>query len=148
MSAELEKQYEGCRLMAYPDPGTGGVPWTIGYGHTKGVKQGDTCTQMQADAWLIEDIAWAVRAVSLAERVPLTDNEQEALVDFVFNVGATAFNASTLLRKLNAGDYEGASNEFARWNLAGGKVLSGLVKRRAAETALFKEDIPPCTLPT
>lgn len=142
MDDSLEKKYEGCKLIAYPDPGTGNTPWTIGYGHTKGVKQHDTCTQAQADQWLIEDIQFAVDAVGHLVTAPINDNQQSALVDLVFNIGVGNFAGSTLLKKLNAEDYNGASNEFVKWDMAGGHVMMGLLSRRKDETTMFNT---PCT---
>ena len=130
----LIKKFEGCELTAYKC--AAGV-WTIGYGHTKGVKQGDTCTQAEADAFLEADVAWVLTAVERTVKVPLTGNQRAAINSFIFNCGATAFRTSTMLRKLNAGDYKGAANEFPRWNKAGGKVIKGLVRRRAKEKKLF-----------
>lgn len=131
---ELTKRFEGCRLVAYQD--TRGV-WTIGYGHTSGVHAGMTCTQAQAEQWLLEDIQYAVNAVKHYVTVALTQGEFDALVDFVFNVGVRAFAGSTLLRKLNAGDYAGAAHEFKRWDMAGGKHVAGLLRRRVAEENEF-----------
>ena len=138
MNTEIEKEFEGCRFEAYPDPGTGGVPWTIGYGHTKGVSQGDTCTQDQADEWLIDDLHDALQFVGEAVTVPLTDNQLSALVDFVFNVGGRNFASSTLLRLLNEGKYDEAAAQLTLWNHASGHVLAGLTKRRGAEVEVFK----------
>ena len=139
----LIKQFEGCRLTAYPDPGTGGEPWTIGYGATlidgKPVRRGKTITQAEADALLTEDIerhADPVRALLAGMRT--TQNQFDALVSFAFNVGVGALKGSTLLRKHMAGDYAGAAAEFARWNKANGRVLAGLTRRRAAEAALYR----------
>jgi lysozyme len=131
---ELTKEFEGCRLVAYRD--SVGVP-TIGYGHTDGVKMGMTCTQDQADGWLMQDIQGAVYVVNKVVHVPLTQNQFDALVDFVFNLGSGNFQSSSLLRYLNAGDYDAASNEFPKWNHAGGVVVDGLTRRRLAEQALF-----------
>ena len=130
----LTEQFEGCELTAYKD--SGGV-WTIGYGHTEGVTQGMTCTQEQADAWLLSDIQWAVSVVQGAVSVTLTQGEFNALVDFVFNVGSANFQSSTLLRDLNAGDYALAALQFERWDLAGGTVVAGLLRRRRAEENEF-----------
>ena len=135
----LTEQFEGCKLTAYPDPGTGGAPWTIGYGHTGAeVHQGMTITQEQAEEFLMQDVQKAVQTVNLKVHTDLTQNEFESLVDFVFNVGAGNFAGSTLLRKINAGDMEGAALEFEKWTHADGKVMAGLVRRRQAETDLFK----------
>ena len=136
MNTEIEKEFEGCRFTAYKD--SVGV-WTIGYGHTKDVQPGDTCTQDEADEFLIDDLHDALASVQNNVTVPLTDDELSALVDFVFNVGGTNFAHSTLLRLLNAGDYEGAAQQFGRWNHAGAMVLAGLTRRRAAEAAMFEQ---------
>lgn len=134
----LIKQFEGCRLNAYPDPATGGAPWTIGYGHTgNDVRPGMVWTQVQADSALISDLAQCERAISRLVKVTLTQNQFDAIVSFVFNVGSGNLQSSTLLRKLNSGDYRGAAEEFPRWNKAAGKVMAGLTKRRAAERELF-----------
>lgn len=131
----LTEQFEGCRLVAYPDQG--GVP-TIGYGHTFNVSLGDTCTQEQAEAWLQEDIGAAVDVVNRFVKVPLTQGEFDALVDFEFNLGAKSLRDSTLLRLLNAGNYAGASEQFERWDKCNGQVVAGLLRRRLAEEAEFK----------
>lgn len=133
----LIKQFEGLKLAAYPDPGTGGEPYTIGYGHTGGVKRTDTCTLAQASAWLQGDVQGAVRALADMIAVPVTQGQFDACVSLAYNIGISAFRGSTLLRLLNASRYQAAADEFTRWNRAGGKVLPGLVKRRAAERALF-----------
>jgi len=135
---DLIKEHEGCVLTAYPDPGSGGDPWTIGYGHTQGVKRGQMITREEADAFLREDVHLAEQCVNRSTDVPLTQEQFDALVSFVFNVGCKAFQGSTLLRKLNSGDYSGASEEFKRWNKAAGRVLPGLTKRRLAEAELFR----------
>lgn len=131
---QLTEKFEGCRFQAYYD--STGVA-TIGYGHTAGVAIGQTCTQAQAAAWLIEDVAVAETAVNQMVHVALNQNEFDALVDFVFNLGAGNFEQSTMLRKLNAGDYPGAALEFAKWDRAGGVEMAGLLRRRQAEAAEF-----------
>lgn len=133
----LLREFEGLRLEAYPDPASGGAPWTIGYGHTRGVQPGDKITRDQAEAYLEQDAAEAEAAVRSLIAVPLTQNQCDALVSFVFNVGAGALQRSTLLRKLNAGDFSGAADEFLRWNNAAGQRMPGLTRRRQAERALF-----------
>lgn len=132
----LTKSFESCRLTAYPD--SKGVP-TIGWGHTRGVKLGDTCTQEQADAWLLDDIQEAVNIVNRLVHVPLTQHQFDALCDFTFNAGSGNFAGSTMLRKLNTGDYVGAASEFQRWDMCGNIHLAGLTRRRAAETLLFNQ---------
>lgn len=130
----LTEQFEGCRLMAYQDQI--GVP-TIGYGHTQGVRLGHSCTQEQAEVWLLNDLKYAEDAVNRLVRVFLYQNQFDSLVDLVFNVGVGNFHGSTLLRLLNAGDFSAASLEFEKWNKAGGIVRDGLTRRRLAEKDLF-----------
>lgn len=131
---ELIKKYEGCRLTAYKCPAN---VWTIGYGHTKGVKSGMKITKAQAEAYLKQDLVTYENAVSKYVKVPISQNQFDALVSFSFNCGTGALRTSTLLSKLNKRDYNGAANEFLRWNKANGKVLNGLVRRRTEERALF-----------
>ena len=114
----------------------------VPYGHTgtnvqgQALQESDTVTQEQAMQLLNEDILWAEKAVN-KQSLELSQNQFDALVSFVFNVGANAFAHSTLLKKLKAGDFEGAADEFLRWNKAGGKVLRGLTVRRETERKLF-----------
>lgn len=131
------KKHEGLRLKAYPDPASGGVPWTIGWGHTRNVHKGDTCTEAEAEHFIDEDMGDAFACIDHSVTVPLDYRQRDALCSFVFNVGCGAFQKSTLLRLLNAGDYTGAAAQFPRWNKAAGKVMPGLVKRRGEERALF-----------
>jgi len=134
----LTEQFEGCRLTAYPDPGTGGDPWTIGYGHTgSDVHVGLTITQEQAEELLMKDVQKAANDVKAKVTTDITQEEFDALVDFVFNCGAGNFNGSTLLKKINAGDMEGASHEFEKWDMAAGKHMAGLLRRRHAEAQEF-----------
>lgn len=135
---DLIKQFEGLSLTAYPDPGTGGEPWTIGYGHTGGVKKGQTITESRAEELLREDVRRFEVAVDRLVKVPLTQAQFDALLSFAFNLGAGNLGSSTLLRLLNAGDYAGAAAQFERWVNAAGKIMPGLVRRRAAERALFE----------
>jgi len=128
------KEFEGLRLQAYKCPAD---RWTIGYGHTAGVSANDVITEAQATSLLCQDVAESERAVNHYVHGPLTQNQFDALVSFVFNLGVGNFRTSTLLKKLNAGDNDGAAQEFGRWIHAGGKALPGLVRRRAAERALF-----------
>lgn len=130
----LIQGFEACSLQAYQ---CSARVWTIGYGHTSGVKPGDRITVAQAEAWLAEDIAAAEKAVNTLVTVPLSQGQFDALCSFVFNVGRSAFASSTLLKKLNAGDIHGAADEFLRWVHAGPKALKGLKRRRAEERALF-----------
>jgi lysozyme len=145
----LIKHFEGLRLSAYDD-GVG--IWTVGYGHTAGVKRGQTITEAEAEAFLRDDLAGAEAAVTKLAKTPLNQNEFDALVSFVFNCGAAAFAGSTLLRQLNGGDKSAVPEELARWNHAAGRVMAGLTKRRAAEAALWStpvaqmEQSPPSSL--
>lgn len=130
----LTEKFEGLRLQAYQD--IVGV-WTNGYGNTHNVVPGSTITLDQAISDLRDNIAGAEYVVNRVVTVPLKQGQFDALVDFVFNLGAGNFQSSTLLRKLNAKDYAGAAAEFNKWNHAGGKVVAGLTARRQAETDLF-----------
>ena len=135
----LIKQFEGCKLTAYQD--SVGV-WTIGYGWTqpvdgKPIRAGMTIKQETADRLLKTGLVSYERDVSRLVKVGLTQGQFDALVSFTYNLGSRSLSTSTLLRKLNAGDYAGAADEFLRWNKAGGKVLNGLTRRREAERALF-----------
>jgi lysozyme len=134
----LIQNFEGCRLRAYQDAAG---KWTIGYGHTFGVYPGLVITESQADAFLQTDVQNTATLVEKYITVPVNQNQFDALVSFTYNVGIVRFAGSTLLVKLNMGDYDGAAQEFARWNEAGGIVLDGLVHRRAAERTLFLSPI-------
>lgn len=137
----LVQEFEGCKLEAYPDPGTGGEPFTIGWGSTgPDIGPGTVWTQEEADARFLDDLTKFGDGVDRLVRVPLTDNQFAALVSFAYNVGLGALAGSTLLRKLNAGDYQGAADQLPRWNKGGGRVLPGLVRRRARERELFLSD--------
>jgi len=137
---ETIKRFEGCRLTAYPDPGTGGDPWTIGWGATgPGIRKGVVWTQDQADERLRSDVAaFAERVAALLKTAPTTQGQFDALVSLAYNIGAGALKESTLLRMHMDGDYQGAAGQFIRWNKAGGKVLDGLTKRRIAESRLYQ----------
>ncbi|ELN9580822.1 lysozyme [Enterobacter kobei] len=135
----LIKQFEGCKLTAYQD--SVGV-WTIGYGWTqpvdgKPIRAGMTIKQETAERLLKTGLVSYESDVSRLVKVGLTQGQFDALVSFTYNLGSKSLSTSTLLRKLNAGDYAGAADEFLRWNKAGGKVLNGLTRRREAERALF-----------
>jgi lysozyme len=132
---ELIRHFEGCRFDAYLCPA--GV-WTIGYGHTADVKEGDSIDQEAAEAFLIEDLETFEQAVTRLVEVPLTQQQFDALVSWTFNLGAGNLAESTLLRKLNNYQYVEVPEQMMRWVRAGGKVLDGLVRRRAAEAALFQ----------
>lgn len=151
------KGFEGLRLAAYPDPATGGEPWTIGYGRAHGVQPGDTITREQAEEFLQADLADCDDAINACVNVPLTDGQRWALRSFTLNLGAGALKDSTLLRFLNAGDYQAAADQFPRWIFANKKPMPGLISRRTAERSMFLEGlegspathapIPPETAP-
>ena len=130
----LIKHFEGCELEAYKCPA--GV-WTIGYGHIKGVQQGDVITEQQADDMLVEELEEYDNYLHNLVNCPLNQNQFDALVSWVYNLGSSNLQASTLLKVLNAGDYAGVPAQMLRWNKAGGKVLEGLTRRRQAEADLF-----------
>lgn len=131
---KLTKEFEGCKLKAYRD---GGGVLTIGYGHTTGVHPDDVITMERADEYLRLDLQYAEGVVSQYVNLPLNQNQFDALVDFVFNLGIGQFMRSTLLAKLNHGDFAGAPAEFIRWNKDNGKVEPGLTRRCKARTVLF-----------
>lgn len=128
------KAREGLRLSPYPDA----AGYSIGYGHYLGTKPvPSSITAAQAEQYLLADARSAAIAVTNGVRVPINQNQFDALVSFVYNIGADAFRNSTLLQKLNAGDISGAANEFGRWVYVQGHVSDGLVRRRALERELF-----------
>ncbi len=130
----LIKKFEGCELEAYKC--SAGV-WTIGYGHTKDVVEGMTITQEQAEEMLVEELHEYEKYVNESTTVALSQNQFDALVSWVYNLGPANLKASTMLKVLNSGKYEDVPAQIKRWNKAGGKVLEGLVRRRAAEACLF-----------
>lgn len=133
----LTQGFEGCRLTPYQD--VKGV-WTDGYGNTHGViPNGPDISQAKADADLLSNVQGAVYAVNHYVAIRLSQREFDALVDFVFNCGAPAFANSTMLVKLNRGDMVGAANEFERWDMADGKHVAGLLRRRKAEETMFRD---------
>lgn len=138
-AVNIIKKWEGLKLEAYPDPATGGAPWTIGYGATgPGIVKGVRWTQRQAEDRLAIDIDRFMKGVRSVVKGKVRDTELAAMTSLAYNIGVSAFKSSTLLRKFNAGDKEGAANQFPRWNKAGGKVMRGLTNRRLDEQALFR----------
>ncbi len=131
---DLIKHFEGCELKAYKCPA--GV-WTIGYGHIKGVQEGDVITEQQAHEMLVEELDEYENYINTLVTVPLNQNQYDALVSWVYNLGSSNLNSSTLLRVLNTGNYAEVPEQIMRWNKAGGKVLEGLTRRRQAEADLF-----------
>lgn len=139
IAAKLVAEFEGFRDAPYLCPAN---VWTIGYGTTRIQGHPVTAhtpqiTEAQAEALLHDDLAQSARDVDRLCRMPITANQRAALVSFVYNLGAGALGQSTLLRILKSGDYAGAAAQFDAWVMAGGKKLNGLVRRRAAEKALF-----------
>ncbi len=141
----LIREFEGCARLrsdgfveAYPDPGTGAAPWTIGWGATgPGIGPGTVWSRTECDARLASDVARHAQDVALAIGTAATTQSQfDAMTSFHFNTGA--IERSTLLKRHISGDYESAAREFARWNRAGGRILKGLVRRRAAEERLYR----------
>ncbi len=133
------KKFEGCVLTAYPDPGSkDGHPWTIGVGATgPDIKPGVTWTQKQADDRLREDLVKYEAAVNRLVQVPLTQGQFDCLADFAFNVGIRALETSTLLKKLNAGEYDKVPEQLLKWRFNDGKEMPGLVKRRKREVEMW-----------
>lgn len=142
---DLIKEFEGFVGHWYPDPATGAEPYTCCYGHTDAAglpryKDDKTrkFTEEQGEAILKADLIAVENTVLKAVKVPLTPNQFGALVSFTYNVGGGNLRKSTLLKKVNLGDFAGAGNEFAKWNKAAGKVMAGLTRRRQAEALLFR----------
>jgi|TARA_B110000977_G_C10938413_1_gene439860 lysozyme len=131
----LIKKFEGCELEAYKC--AAGV-WTIGYGSTKGVKEGDTLTEEETDNLLLHEMDEYEGYVLEAVEMPLSQHQFDAIVSWTFNLGPSNLKASTMLKVLNKGNYEDVPAQIKRWNKAGGKVLEGLIRRREAEALLFE----------
>ena len=134
LAMPIIKHFEGLRLDAYLCPS--GVP-TIGYGHTQGVKLGDTINLEEANSLLENDLKALQKVMSKVVKVQVTQGEFIALMSFVYNLGIGNFRRSSLLRLLNGGDKKGAAKEFPKWSMANGKVLAGLKKRRVTEERVF-----------
>tara|TARA_R100000234_G_C5003503_1_gene181490 strand:+ start:2996 stop:3439 length:444 start_codon:yes stop_codon:yes gene_type:complete len=132
----LIKKFEGCELEAYQD--SVGV-WTIGYGHTKDVKEGDKINQDEAEHLLEEEMPEYEGYINDMVEVSLEQCQFDALVSWVYNLGPTNLSSSTLLKVLNEGEYDEVPFQIKRWNKAGGKVLEGLTRRREAEALLFQD---------
>ena len=131
----LIQKFEGCELEAYQC--SAGV-WTIGYGHTKDVVEGMTITKEQAEQMLVDELHEYENYINEYVTVALSQNQFDALVSWVYNLGPANLKASTMLKVLNSGKYEDVPAQMKRWNKAGGKVLEGLIRRREAEACLFK----------
>lgn len=138
VATTLIHKWEGCKLTAYPDPATGGDPWTIGYGATGlNIQQGTVWTQAQADTDLSNRLTTLISRMASYIHVPVNDNQLGAMASLAYNIGFTAWSQSTLLKKLNSGDVQGAADQFLVWNRAAGQVMAGLENRRKDERATF-----------
>ena len=135
---ELIKYFEGFEDTAYLCPAN---VWTIGYGRTRNVKEGDRITEAQAERDLLEELEEFKHQVLHSVKVELTQNELDALTSWTYNLGVGNLNSSTLLKKLNAGSKDEVPAEMLRWNKAGGEVLAGLTKRREAEAELWAKEV-------
>ena len=135
---ELIKYFEGFEDTAYLCPAN---VWTIGYGSTRNVKEGDRITEPQAERDLLEELEEFKHQVLHSVKVELTQNELDALTSWTYNLGVGNLNSSTLLKKLNAGSKDEVPAEMLRWNKASGKVLAGLTKRREAEAELWAKEV-------
>lgn len=134
----LIKSFEGLELRVYPDPATGGAPYTAGYGHTgSDVKPGMTVTQAMADAWFDKDVQKFEDGVSALLTAPTTQAQFDAMVSLAYNIGLGNFRSSTMLKKHNAKCWSCAAGQFLVWNRAAGKVMNGLTRRRNAERAMY-----------
>ena len=132
---ELIKHFEGCETTAYQD--SVGV-WTIGYGHTKNVEEGQTCSIEDAETMLADEMDEYEGYINNMVKVDLEQHEFDALVAWVYNLGPTNLGESTMLKVLNGGQFDRVHSEMKRWNRAGGQVLEGLVRRRTAEALMFE----------
>ena len=138
----LIKEFEGLRLEAYPDPGSkNGIPWTIGYGHTKGVKKGDKITAAQAEEFLKADIAVAINVLRQYVTIALNENQEGAGASFILNIGETLFKKSSVLKYINAGRLAEVPGRMALYRMNDGKVMNGLVRRRTAEGNLWMKPV-------
>lgn len=138
IASDFVKQFEGRELKAYRC--SAGV-LTIGYGHTKGVKEGDEISASEAEQLLVEDLTAIADDLNRLVNVPVSDGQYIALLSLAFNIGASALKKSTLLFHLNHKRYDEAAAEFDKWVYASGKVSEGLKRRRAAERELFENDL-------
>lgn len=133
---KLVASFEGLSLKAYQDQR--GI-WTIGYGHTANVKEGDTCTQLEAEAWLDADLLIADKALQRLAPVPFNQNQYDALCSLIYNIGQGNFASSTILNELIAGDYDKAGQAILMWDKTNGQVNPGLLRRRQAELLIYSK---------
>ena len=133
---ELIKKFEGCETTAYQD--SVGV-WTIGFGHTKGVEEGQTCSIEDAESMLADEMDEYEGYINNMVKVDLQQHEFDSLVAWVYNLGPTNLGESTMLKVLNGGQFDRVPDEMNRWTRAGGEILEGLVRRRQAESLMFQD---------
>lgn len=138
IASDFVKQWEGRELKAYRCSAN---RLTIGYGHTKGVQEGDEISPAEAEQLLVEDLTAIADDLNRLVNVPVSEGQYIALLSLAFNIGGTALKKSTLLFHLNHKRYDEAAEEFDKWIYAGGKVSEGLKRRRAAERKLFENDM-------
>lgn len=138
IASDFVKQFEGRELKAYRCSAN---RLTIGYGHTKGVQEGDEISPAEAEQLLVEDLTAIADDLNRLVNVPVSESQYIALLSLAFNIGGTALKKSTLLFHLNHKRYDEAAEEFDKWIYAGGKVSEGLKRRRAAERKLFENDL-------
>jgi lysozyme len=134
----LIRQFEGCELESYR---CAADVATLGYGHTHGVKDGDSCTKEEANQMLADDLEEFEGYVDKYVEVDLSQNQFDALVAWTFNLGPANLKSSTMLKVLNEGKHEKVPSEMKRWNKAGGKTLEGLIRRREAESLLWENKL-------
>ncbi len=138
IAAALVRKWEDCHLKAYPDPASGGDPWTIGFGATgPGIRRGVVWTQQQAEQRLEQDVKRFVDGVRRLLQRPATDKQLGAMASLAYNIGLARFEKSTLLRLFNEGKIEAACKQFGVWVMASGKRMQGLANRRADEAKVF-----------
>ena len=140
MGGPLRGEMGGLPPHAYLDEIASPAVWTIGYGHTGGVRSGQVVTEAQARKLLADDLKDAARTVAREVKVPLTVRQRIALISIVFNCGPGALDDTHLIKDLNAGRYKAAADRFLEWDHAGGVVVEGLTRRREAERWMFLHD--------
>lgn len=140
MVVALVGGFEGLRQNAYPDPATGGAPWTVCYGETAGVKRGDHHSIAECKAILVKSLEKYAKGIEACVDVPLPDRRYVALVSFSYNVGVGAACGSSVVNQINAGNFQAGCDALLKWNRAAGIVFPGLTRRRQAERELCLAD--------
>jgi len=141
MCASLVGGFEGLRQNAYPDPATGGEPWTVCYGHTVGVLPDDHYSLTECKAMLVKDLESYARGIERCVSVPMTDQREVALISFAYNVGVGSACGSSVVRLINDGETRAGCNALLKWNRAAGIVFPGLTKRRERERAFCLDGV-------